>query len=163
MTDTEAEAMLLALRAHYGQPVLPMSRFCSAIRTWFRCIEEENKDATDADPGHGYAYSKLLRRIDIDISKSSLLARLLYGGQSLRKTRCPEHDGHWSGHPLVPCAHGCQDTGWVSAPHTYAPKVFAWEDGKPIADPYPDGPPVGERCTTCGGVAGGPAHTEVSP
>jgi len=34
LTDAEANAMLEALRKHFGEPVLPISRYCDALRTW---------------------------------------------------------------------------------------------------------------------------------
>jgi hypothetical protein len=40
MVNQQAEAMLLQLRRHFGEPVLPMSRYCSALETWGQCIAE---------------------------------------------------------------------------------------------------------------------------
>lgn len=53
------------------------------------------------------------------IRKSNLLARLLYGGEKLRPTMCPEHKGVWSGiewrmdESSNVCPHGCNLTGWI--------------------------------------------------
>lgn len=51
----------------------------------------------------------------LQIIKSSLLGRLIYGGEKLRTQQCPEHKGEWSGleHPDRPCPHGCEMTGWI--------------------------------------------------
>ena len=52
----------------------------------------------------------------LQIRKSNLLARLLYEGETLRKQRCPEHKGKWSGiegGPDSVCPHKCQLTGWI--------------------------------------------------
>ncbi len=51
----------------------------------------------------------------LQIRKSDLLFRLLYRGEELRSTPCPEHKGRWSGleHPDNRCPHGCQFTGWL--------------------------------------------------
>jgi hypothetical protein len=57
------------------------------------------------------------------INKSSLLDRLIYLGEKLRPTRCPEHKGTWSGLEVGPypehgiagnvCPHGCNLLGWI--------------------------------------------------
>lgn len=120
LTDEEAQGLLDVLKGHFKEPVLPMSHFCEAITTWFRCIEEANaaEDAEDNTQGHGY-HSRL-RDIERDIHKSALLARLLYGGEKLRTRKCPIHKGHWRGleSPGNRCPMGCGLSGWLpeSAP-----------------------------------------------
>jgi hypothetical protein len=61
----------------------------------------------------------------LDIGKSNLLARLLYGRQPLRTVPCPVHRGHWHGlgsllvegpGGLVEVRSeecGCHGTGWL--------------------------------------------------
>lgn len=51
----------------------------------------------------------------LQISKSALLDRLLYGGEPVRTKPCPEHKGRWSGLEFGEnmCPHGCQLTGWL--------------------------------------------------
>lgn len=110
LTKEEAETMLAELTEHYHQPVLPMSDFCNAISTWFRCIEKNNLD-TDKNYNQGSAYYKHLSNIETDIRKSNLLGRLLYGGEKLRNEKCPKHLGRWSG--IGDCEHGCDLTGWL--------------------------------------------------
>jgi hypothetical protein len=40
LTDEQAEAMLKQLTKHFREPVMPMSRYCSTLQTWARCIGE---------------------------------------------------------------------------------------------------------------------------
>src|SRR3990167_777174 len=139
MTDECAQKMLADLKEHFGQPVLPLHDFCAAISTWMRCIEQGNAD----NPGgrqQGSEYWKELGRIEMDISKSCLLWRLLYSGEPVRKTKCPKHNGHMDTHlwamggtsPVVMlgvvdgkveefirtdgCPYGCGGSGWLKEP-----------------------------------------------
>ena len=110
MTETEAEDLLKQLTKHYGEPVLPLEQFCLAMRTWFGAIRTNVARGGD----HGRAYALELGMMDIDIRKSDLLARLLFGGEKLRTVPCPEHKGRQDTHALVvgtPCA--CGGTGWL--------------------------------------------------
>lgn len=135
LQEDEVKALLSKLQDHFGEPVMPVSQYCKALRTWARCIEELNEPKRDpycevhhflegdgrctcaTTHAHGRDYAKHLHRILIDISKSNLLYRLLYAGESLRTQKCPEHKGQWSGLPsLVNCPHGCDGTGWLREP-----------------------------------------------
>lgn len=142
MTDEEAAEALKALAKHYRQPVLPLDRFCAAITTWFRAIEQNNTDPAlrrgapflaentwRPEYQHGHSYAGLLPRIETDIHKSYLLARLIYGGEKLRTRMCPLHLGHWDGpaqlgFPDQVCPHGCGGAGWLPEPE---------DDAKPQA------------------------------
>lgn len=109
MTDQEAEEMLKQLAEHYNQPVMPLRKFCTAIRTWFRCIE-----TAGAAGQQGTEYYKYLRSIEIDIQKSNLLGRLIYAGEKLRTIECPEHKGRWNGSAmLMGCEYNCDGTGYL--------------------------------------------------
>ena len=124
LTEEQAQGLLDVLKRHYKQPVLPMSKFCDAISTWFRCIERVNRKEQEANPdektwrSRGARYYDQLRNIERDIRKSNLLARLLYSGEKLRTRECPEHKGKWSGcaAPGQGCPHGCGHTGWLPEP-----------------------------------------------
>lgn len=143
MTDAEAEALLAQLSAHYRQPVMPVRRYCEAITTWLRAIERSG-----AEGGQGAHYHQHLRHIERDISKSNLLARLIYGGETLREVPCPAHQGHYSGSHPIPCGHGCGRTGWLPAPHAYEPvKLMGW--GKH---------PERTVCQRCGGLEAAEVH-----
>lgn len=111
MSLENEEELLKLLEEHYKEPVYPLSKFCDAIRTWFRCIEKLNEENPGRDQ-HGSSYYRLLRQIELDITKSNLLFRLLYEKQSLREHKCPIHKGHWSGISL--CPKGCASTGWLN-------------------------------------------------
>lgn len=132
ISDDEAKGLLDLLVRHYKEPVLPMSRFCEAISTWFHCIEQVNAEERKAEPdrkfwqSQGRDYYQHLHRIELDIRKSNLLARLLYGGEKLRTRKCPEHQGHWRG--IGTCPHGCQLTGWLPEPESYVVRV-EYEEG----------------------------------
>ena len=50
----------------------------------------------------------------LSIRKSNFLARVLYGGEKVRTTQCPEHKGKWNGQAmLMGCPHKCGGTGWL--------------------------------------------------
>jgi hypothetical protein len=53
------------------------------------------------------------RTVMFAVGKSSMLDRLLYGGETLRTAKCPTHKGHWSGLGIERCPHGCGHTGWL--------------------------------------------------
>jgi hypothetical protein len=121
LTNDEAEALLKKLSRHFREPVLPMRRYCDGLRTWADCIVELNapgrtfgRDYGEESYKFGASYAGDLAHILRDISKSSLLARILYGGERLRTRPCPEHQGKWSG--IGSCPYGCGDTGWIQEP-----------------------------------------------
>lgn len=164
LTREEAERLLVRLQGHYNEPVLPISRYCSALRTWQRSISDRVHDlkeklfpgfsnwqiGVEADDkayeaykaeraenekldhfGRGrhpdarhrdlqtlQEYENYADHVDfvfLQITKSSMLGRLLYGAEKLRTVKCPIHDGKWSGieHPDHVCPHHCGMTGWV--------------------------------------------------
>lgn len=115
MTDDEAEKLLKALQEHYREPVLPLSEFCRAMKTWVSCIWTLNEEqrADDRRTPQGVLYYSVLNRILIDIKKSNLLSRLLYAREPLRTRKCPTHEGRWHGPTKRVCEHGCGGTGWL--------------------------------------------------
>lgn len=69
-----------------------------------------------ADLRSGEDFQDMVNRTFMQITKSSLLNRLLYCGEKLRTKMCPEHKGVWSGLEWGPdnaCHHRCQLTGWI--------------------------------------------------
>lgn len=124
LTDEQAAQMLARLADHFGEPVMPVSRYCDALRTWSRCMLERHGYASRA--GRAVAY------VELQIRKSNLLARLIYGGEELRTRECPRHRGRWSG--VGVCRHGCGETGWI--PND-------WPDAFPRCSLHPDRPAVG--------------------
>jgi hypothetical protein len=111
------------LAAHYGEPVLPVSRYCNAFRVWHQALIErqQREDAAVAcgeldeqfrDDALREALEALNNpHLQMQIAKSNMLGRLIYGGQNVRTQMCPVHKGVWSG--LGHCDHGCDETGWI--------------------------------------------------
>ena len=130
LTEEEAEEMLVRLSEHYRQPVMPIGRYCDRLKEWFRIMSRNvSKKALDAAAAASSAgkprppFHDPYRRVLIDIRKSSLLARTLYGGETLRTEQCPVHKGTWSGCRPGPCPHHCgsdlegrngEHTGWIA-------------------------------------------------
>ena len=103
LTSEEAEAMLVRLSAHFGEPVMPIARYCAKLETWMRVMLQS------AAPGR----TDHIRATWHAVRKSNLLARMLYGNEALRLTPCPNHLGHYSGQHVEDCPHGCGHTGWL--------------------------------------------------
>lgn len=190
MTNDEAEAMLAELSKHYGTPVMPISRYCEALRTWQDALSErvsrlkeelypgfcgDNKDPKTVEACELYIAEKKIPNLytlaraenrqltprengienlrefenrsqyvdDVfrQISKSNLLARLLYAGEKIRAEMCPIHKGVWSGIEWgdTVCPHKCQLTGWIQdgvdqgkpLPGVVAVKLVPNSEGKP--------------------------------
>lgn len=71
-----------------------------------------------SDLVHYREESESVDHVALQISKSALLARLIYGGEKLRSRKCLIHEGRWSGLPFMDnqCMHGCDLTGWLPEP-----------------------------------------------
>ena len=105
----ELESMLTRLRRHYGEPVMPVSQYCQAFKTWLEVGANQWGRVLDEDKISGLMTA---------ILKSNLLARLIYGGEKLRTQACPLHSGTWVG--IGECPHGCDKTGWIPEPEDAA-------------------------------------------
>ncbi len=123
LSEEQAEALLKTLSEHYSQPVMPVDRYCAALRTWVDQIawinapgRSMNADGTE-ELRQGYRYVEVLRSVLLDINKSNLLSRLIYGGEKLRTRPCPKHEGRWSG--IGTCEFGCGETGWLPDPEDF--------------------------------------------
>lgn len=76
---------------------------CNHLETWERVLVE-----------NGHREAEAVRRVFLLIRKSSLLGRLIYGGESLRTEKCPTHEGVWRGIPgPAPLDCACDMTGWL--------------------------------------------------
>ncbi len=117
LKDEEVAALLAQLQAHYGEPVLPISRYCDAFRKWAEAMISLNSKTppNDRQHVHGASYARMLPTVLTDIRKSNLLGRLLYAREPFRSKPCPLHKGTWSGleWPDSKCPHGCGYTGWL--------------------------------------------------
>lgn len=127
LTDDEAQELLKKLTEHFNEPVKPLSRFCRAMRDWFEAIRQNNEDPSMLETFHGkskpeyqfgHGYFNQLSKINLDISKSYLLARLMYADEPLRTEKCPFHKGHWDGQAQIirGCTYGCDGSGWLKTP-----------------------------------------------
>lgn len=94
LTDAQAEEMLKQLTVHYGQPVMPINRYCEGLRTWQTCISERARQTKEP---RDVKLAEEVGSVFLQISKSCLLSRLLYVGEKLRTTPCPVHKGVWQG------------------------------------------------------------------
>lgn len=119
-TTSEEEIDKFLKRFDEGAPVMPVSFFCDFLKEWQQLA---GQPAPDEDP------ESLARRKDraektqfvfIQIMKSNLLSRTIYGGEKPRTTPCPVHKGRWSGCKMVEdmgcegaCSDGSNVTGWL--------------------------------------------------
>lgn len=128
LTNEQAEDMRRQLSEHYHEPVMTLTKFCATMRKWADCVRQGVREKPEGGRGggdshyqHGEAYAPHIDHILTDIAKSALLGRLFYLGQEPRTTKCPEHNGHWSGIEWEDpergqgnvCSHGCGLTGWL--------------------------------------------------
>jgi hypothetical protein len=131
LTDTEAEAMLRRLSRHYRQPVMPIRRYCNALRTWMAVRRKKQRDFEKAHPddtSYPNQWVNHLRTVDVMISKSNLLYRLLYLGEELRTEMCPEHKGKQHMGVLLNNSCECNGTGWLpNAPKQEPTQASLWE------------------------------------
>ena len=107
MKDEQAEVMLKMLSEHFGEPVMPVSRYCSKLELYAHAIDQRarrTKEKGDID------HADQVQWVFVQIMKSNLLHRLIYQGEKLRTVPCPEHKGKWSG-LYGPCE--CGFTGWL--------------------------------------------------
>lgn len=146
----------------YG-PNVPVGRFCESLRAWGEAIR--NDDSTDRSGERDarlVAVPALLDQLQLPMTKSNLLYRLIYLGEPLRTTKCPTHRGHWSGcswsHPYCDCqkvifegdvGYGCNVTGWLLEDN---PPVTARCGTRSIRDAPAEG--YAQDCTLVAGHAG---------
>lgn len=104
MTNEEAEAMRKQLAEHFRSPVMTVKEFCGVLQKWSSVAKEYLVK-------QGYLHD--VHEVDslfLATSKSSLLGRMIYGGEEIRMQPCPECQGKWRGCFLkCPCG-GC---GWL--------------------------------------------------
>ena len=111
-TKETVEALLKDLSDHFKEPVMPIGRYCDALRTWQRVnVESGNPDRKRITDATSIVF--------LAIAKSNLLARLLYDNEPLRTEKCPIHKGVWSGctwgdSACPHCMSGANVTGWIA-------------------------------------------------
>lgn len=134
----------------YG-PQVPVSRFCESLKAWAAAVAEtERGQAVAANAGHLVAFGperdqrlarvpELVAELQLPMMKSNLLYRLIYLGEPLRTTRCPTHQGRWSG-----CSWGerpcdCQKVRLPDGRVVYDMNVTGWllEGNPPVREEGP--------------------------
>lgn len=101
-------------------PKLHASQFCDALRTWARLVSEPKPGEDEDAKRERQQFAAAWGTVELAITKSCLLDRLIYCGDVVRTEPCPVHKGHWSGISATPCQYcgvspcGC-NTGWVPA------------------------------------------------
>ena len=126
-SEAEIDRFLEEVKA--GVPVMPVTFVCKFLEKWAevygqtphpagakgtRYADEEQENQYRKDIGEKAQY------IFLQIRKSNLLARLIYGGEALRTKPCPAHKGRWSGCKMPDevecngaCMAGSNVTGWL--------------------------------------------------
>lgn len=129
MTPDEANDMLKQLSEHFREPVMPVSKYCGALYEWQKALSQNDfgREHAYGNPA-GMSLAAMVGTVFAAISKSNLLARLIYGGERLRTKKCPVHDGHWSGcsfsDDVCDCQmmedgeYGSNVTGWLPEQRT---------------------------------------------
>lgn len=119
MNEKIVAEMERLLAEHYREPVRPVSQYCDAFYAWRDALRDRQVRTTLGQCCPDFSLESALDSLNnliIPISKSSMLDRLIYGGEKLRTKQCPIHKGTWSGLEFVgdeACPHGCQLTGWI--------------------------------------------------
>lgn len=118
-TEDEIKRFLEEYRA--GVPVMPVSFFCDFLTQWVDLYsvphEEENYEG---EKKRRAEFVERVRDVFLQIRKSNLLWRTIYGGEQVRTEPCPVHKGRWSGCNVpdeTPCGGACMYgnnvTGWL--------------------------------------------------
>lgn len=93
-------------------------RYCAAFLQWYEivCKRDEARiaDETRSEDERAMYRRELsaLHDVHLMIVKSSLLARMIYDGEDVRREPCPRHNGRWTG-CYLPSECVCEGTGWL--------------------------------------------------
>lgn len=84
-----------------------VEKFCEVMDMWAAIRSEQDEH-----------FAECWRYIRLQIEKSCLLDRMLYGGEPLRTEPCPVHKGKWSGcvfreEDSCACVTNGNVTGWL--------------------------------------------------
>ncbi len=116
LSSDEVKAMLAKLTEHFGEPVQPVRQYCAALNLWASALRmkaerleviaiektasdasEESKASAKEDAENAEKFARDVGHVFMQITKSNLLSRLIYDGESLRTEMSPVHKGRWSG------------------------------------------------------------------
>ena len=82
--------------------------------------EPSERDYAIEELRQSESFAESVVHVLMQVGKSNLLWRLIYGGQTLRTTPCPTHKGVWSGcvwpkdaKDACACMDGSNVTGWL--------------------------------------------------
>jgi hypothetical protein len=99
MTDDEARDHARRLTEHHGSPVLPAKAYCAALREWAKLFMASTT-VRDYSEERRRELDRGFRDVELAITKSCLLDRMIHCGERPSQTPCPIHKGRWSGvHP----------------------------------------------------------------
>jgi hypothetical protein len=117
---TEEEISKFLQRFEDGTPVMPVSFFCDFLREWQYLAAQPLPGEDPAAIAYRKERSEKTQFVFIQIMKSNLLSRTIYGGEKARTAPCPAHKGRWSGCKMIEdmeckgaCASGSNVTGWL--------------------------------------------------
>lgn len=117
---SEAEIDRFMKELEEGTPVMPVTFICDALGEWAKLYREPVADPRDGENERRLKVGESAQFVFLQIIKSNLLARVLYGGQEVRTVPCPVHKGRWSGCAIASeteCKGACMDgsnvTGWL--------------------------------------------------
>lgn len=105
-----------------GTPIMPITFFCDALKTWARLASDPppQPDSWEGETADRMKFGETIQHVFIKIMKSNLLARMIYSGEKPRAKPCPVHQGRWSGCRMPEdmeckgaCASDMNVTGWL--------------------------------------------------
>jgi len=91
-----------------------VGEFCEAAERWLRAEERRARDVrpiTEESAAYYQRVSTARLSLRLDMGKSNLMARVLYGGEAIRPHRCPVHAQWVTLGPDEACP--CDGTGWM--------------------------------------------------
>jgi hypothetical protein len=114
----ERGARILAMLALWQWQGAPeegeVGEFCEAAERWLRAEERRARDVrpiTEESAAYYQRVSTARLSLRLDMGKSNLMARVLYGGEAIRPHCCPVHASWVMLMPGDFCP--CDGTGWV--------------------------------------------------
>lgn len=118
-TEDEIDRFLEEYKA--GTPVMPVTFFCGFLQKWkdlYAVPHEEERH--EGEMKRRDEFIGTVNDVFLQIRKSNLLWRMIYGGEQARTEPCPVHKGRWSGCNVpeeTPCKGACMSgnnvTGWL--------------------------------------------------
>lgn len=124
-----------------SEPTLPLKDFCKALQTWQQLYKSDFQFERAVHPGlidiieypNGakaikVAPSELISWVFLQITKSCLLDRMIYGKEQPSQTPCPVHKGKWSGIHFIWPGSVWHNIDGTTRPATPDKMVQEWYD-----------------------------------